>query len=419
MRRRREITRVCALLACFGAGLVEPSRGLSQDAWKPFRPTKLFEASENLRFRRGDLGVAPQDFPSRALQPAPPDRLPSQELPPAAAQNEPPAVAPAPQSLPPPRSELGSTPRLDAGLAQENSPQFTYPPTNQFIDEFDLMPHEPEHLYGTMLAGPPVLTKFKSGFFQKLNVQATVIDPAASSGFALTEIETALTVAVPAPTRDFPLLISPTFEARFLDGPVAPDLPPTLYTAGVDFMWVPTVGDRLRGLISVAPMVYSDFETQDADMFRVTGKGIVQWDVIPEQLQLVGGVLYLNRDDVRLLPVAGVIWNPNAYWNFELLFPRPRIARLINYGAEHSDWVYLLGEFGGNTWSVLRESGEQDKVTLRDVRLMLGLERRKNGGVNYRFEVGYVFAREIEYLSATTPDFAPADTLLLRVGTTF
>lgn len=281
------------------------------------------------------------------------------------------------------------------------------------------MPHEPEHLYGTMLAGPPVLTKFKSGFFQKLNVQATVIDPAASSGFALTEIETALTVAVPAPTRDFPLLISPTFEARFLDGPVAPDLPPTLYTAGVDFMWVPTVGDRLRGLISVAPMVYSDFETQDADMFRVTGKGIVQWDVIPEQLQLVGGVLYLNRDDVRLLPVAGVIWNPNAYWNFELLFPRPRIARLINYGAEHSDWVYLLGEFGGNTWSVLRESGEQDKVTLRDVRLMLGLERRKNGGVNYRFEVGYVFAREIEYLSATTPDFAPADTLLLRVGTTF
>jgi hypothetical protein len=299
-------------------------------------------------------------------------------------------------------------------------PSGGFGPTSEYVDEFDLMaPEEGWYMEGASIAGPPLLTKFKDGFFQKLNVQGTVIDPGASSGFALTEFESMLTVAVPAPTKDYPLLISPIFEARFLDGPIDPDLPPILYTTGIDFMWVPKVTDRLRGVISVAPMIYSDFESSDADMFRITGRGIVQWDAIPDRLQFLAGVLYLNRDDVSLLPVAGLIWNPNPYWNLELIFPRPKIARLINYGAAHSDWVYLLGEFGGNTWAVRRDSGLQDKATLRDIRAMLGIERRKNGGANYRFEVGYVFAREIDYLSTAETDFEPADTLLLRIGVTF
>ena len=117
--------------------------------------------------------------------------------------------------------------------------------------------------------------------------------------------------------------------------------------------------------------------------------------------------------------VIGAIWNPTPYWNLELVFPRPKLARLINYGANHSDWVYVLGEFGGNSWAVQRDSGLQDKVTLRDLRVMLGIERRKNGGVNYRAEVGFVFAREIEYLSAPGANYEPADTVLLRIGTTF
>jgi hypothetical protein len=387
-------------------------------SWHPYRKTKLTRPEDNLRFRTDEV-LDPQEIPSRRRSVSPPGRV----EPEVDAQE----VAPAEENLPePPRQRSVEPPVTDelppARFSQpyDKVEPSLYPQTNEYVDEFDLMPGSDEMLFGdSELMEPPMLSKFKDGFFQKLNFQATNIDPAASSGFALTEIETALTVAVPAPTKNFPLLITPMFDARFLDGPVAPDLPPQLFTTGIDFMWVPKFGDRWRAAIAVAPMVYSDFQSSDADMFRLTGKGVVQWDAIPDKLQFMAGVLYLNRDDVRLFPVIGAIWNPTPYWNLELVFPRPKLARLINYGADHSDWVYVLGEFGGNSWAVQRDSGLQDKVTLRDLRVMLGVERRKNGGVNYRAEVGFVFAREIEYLSAPGANYEPADTVLLRLGTTF
>ncbi len=403
----------------------------TDDSWKPYRRTKLTERNDNIRFRSSDLGVTPQDFPPPKRTPSPPDKKsPEEQLQP---QQEPPddEVAPA-KAIPGkrPRSPYESvTEPNDLPAARRSQPATAvegpfsssdYQQTNEYIDEFDLLPQSEETLFGgEIFSGPPPLSKFKDGFFQKLNFQGTNIDPAASSGFALTEIETTFTVAVPAPTKNFPLLISPIFDVRFLSGPIAPDLPSQLFTTGIDFMWVPKVNERLRGVIAVAPMVFSDFQSNDADMFRLTGKGIVQWDAIPDKLQFVAGVLYLNRDDVRIFPVAGAIWNPTPYWNLELIFPRPKLARLINYSTDHSDWVYLLGEFGGNTWAVKRDSGLQDKVTLSDLRLMLGIERRKNGGVNYRAEIGFVFAREVDYLSTPNADFTPADTLLLRIGTTF
>ena len=294
-----------------------------EDRWRPHRPTKLTEPNDNMRFRRSDLGIEPQEFPTPKRTPAAPGKLksPAQETPP------PRTVIPEEEpARPAARGAEAPAGFNDLPEARPTSPlESVYPETNEYVDEFDLLsPEESMFLDEGLLTGPPKLTKFKDGFFQKLNIQGTNLDPGYSSGFALTEFESALTVAVPAPTTDFPLLITPMFDVRTLAGPVSPDVPPTLYTTGIDFMWVPKVNDRLRGAISVAPMIFSDFQRQDADMFRLTGRAVVQWDAIPERLQVVGGVLYLNRDDVRILPVAGLIWNPNDYWNLELIFPGPK-----------------------------------------------------------------------------------------------
>lgn len=58
-------------------------------------------------------------------------------------------------------------------------------------------------------------------------------------------------------------------------------------------------------------------------------------------------------------------------------------------------------------------------MTLRDWRVMLGLERRRNGGAGYRFEVGYVFSRSVEYFHSDTPDFTPDSTFMMRLVGTF
>ncbi|MHC4181359.1 MAG: hypothetical protein ACYSWU_28000, partial [Planctomycetota bacterium] len=105
-----------------------------------------------------------------------------------------------------------------------------------------------------------------------------------------------------------------------------------------------------------------------------------------------------------------------------LVFPHPRIARRIylfgSYADDVQDWLYLAGEFGGGIWAIERTSGAVDEVDYTDFRVVLGLERKVIGGLDARFEVGYVFGREVRYDSGT-PGFEPADTVMLRGGVTY
>jgi len=168
-------------------------------------------------------------------------------------------------------------------------------------------------------------------------------------------------------------------------------------------------------ILGVAPSIYSDFEQDDSNVFRMTGKGIARFEWVPGELELIMGVLYLNRDDVSVLAAGGLIWTPNSDSRFEILFPTPKLSRRIVCGTDYEDWMYVKGEFGGNTWSIERSTNANDRLTLRDYRLLIGLERKRDGGAGRLLEIGYVFARTAEYESAS-PDIEPDDTVILRYG---
>ena len=78
---------------------------------------------------------------------------------------------------------------------------------------------------------PDKLPAYKDGFFQKLWFSATWLDGGRAGDLGITEVEALLTVALPLPSKDHPLLITPAFETRYLNGPLAPDLPARLYSA--------------------------------------------------------------------------------------------------------------------------------------------------------------------------------------------
>jgi hypothetical protein len=262
------------------------------------------------------------------------------------------------------------------------------------------------------------VTDHKDGFFQKVSVTETWLDRPHADDYGLHEIDAFAMFAVPAPSREWPLLISPTFNTRLIDGPVAPDLPSRVYEAFLDLLWVPRLSERWIAIIGVAPSYYGDFKVDDSDAFRMTGKGLARFDWSPGRVQLLFGVLYLNRNDVQILPAGGIIWTPNDAKRYELVFPKPKLAHRITLGDHYEDWVYLGGEFGGNTYAVERVGGALDYITLRDVRVYVGLERKLNGGAGYRIEAGYVMGRRVEYDSAT-PDVDVDDTAILRAGFTF
>jgi hypothetical protein len=262
------------------------------------------------------------------------------------------------------------------------------------------------------------LSSHRNGFFQKLSLTATWLhsgnDP---EDFGFTEIDAFASFAIPFPITAWPLVITPGYNMHLLTGPESPDLPARLNDAYVDFMWLPTIIHRYTLLLAVMPGYYSDYQVSDADAFRVTGKGLLIFDAVPDRLQLIGGVVYLGRDNLKLLPVGGIIWNPTDFLRLELLFPKPKLAVCVNSGYGFEDWIYTTAEYGGNTYSVERTSGDHDKVTLQDYRILLGLERKLDGGTGYMVEAGYVLGRRVTYLSGG--GFDPGDTFLLRAGIVF
>jgi len=265
-------------------------------------------------------------------------------------------------------------------------------------------------------AGPPGA---KPGVFQGVAFQFDWMPDLEGGDLDIKDFTLTTTWGFPLPTRDSPLLITPGFGAHLLDGPPAPDLPGELYDAYLQFRWLRPITDRWSADLAVTTGVYGDLQSDNNETFRVSGRAMAIFRWRPGAT-LIFGVVILNRNDIFALPAAGLIWQPNDLWDVNLVFPQPRIARRIlrlDHGhVQHR--VYLAGEFGGGRWAIQRADGSDDAIDVSDYRLMLGLEKKRIGGLRTRVELGYVFSRTIEFDSAT-PDFTPADTLLLRVATDY
>jgi len=261
----------------------------------------------------------------------------------------------------------------------------------------------------------------REGMFQKLIFTGEWLPGSGGDRFGVSSMELKSVLALPIPSREYPLIVTPGFAVRYLDGPIRRDLPPRLFDAFVQFRWMRRLSPRLGIDLAITPGVFSDFERGDDDAFRITGHGAAMWTARGD-FKIVLGAAYIDRFSTDVLPIVGFIWTPHEDLEYELVFPHPRIARRIySEGActdDVQDWIYLAGEFGGGIWSVQRAGGAADVVDYTDWRIFLGLQRKAIGRLDRRLEIGYVFAREIRYASAAA-DLEPDATVMLRGGVTY
>ncbi len=242
---------------------------------------------------------------------------------------------------------------------------------------------------------------------------ATWIAPS-SDGLGITSVEARGSIEFP----DFQALwFVPRLAAHWLEGPTATDLPAQLYDFSFETVGALPIGEHWFVQAAIAPSFFTDSHNTGRTAFRLPGRLLAFWKY-SESLTFLAGVLYLDRDDVKALPSAGVLWNPNDDWKFELAAPRPRVAWRLSYDDNSTRWIYLVGEFGGGTWAIRRASSVNDVATLSDYRLMAGYERKWTSGRSWLVEAGYVFSRRLEYTSKLGDTDLPSSTLV-RLGVTF
>jgi hypothetical protein len=279
-----------------------------------------------------------------------------------------------------------------------------------------------DELAEAMAPKPELPPGARDGIFQKAFFTGTWAPSLndESDALGVGSLEAGFVLGFPLLRRDTPLLVTPQFGSTFLENAAAVDLPSTLYDASVDFTHLRKFRDGPWAMnVGVTVGYYSDFDQDSGDALRLSGRGLAVYESSPET-KWVLGVAYLNRAGATVLPVAGFIHAPSDDVRWEMTFPRPRVAwRTLDSCDADERWFYIGGELGGGAWSVTRpSSGMLDLVNYRDYRALVGYERKIIGGLNRRFEVGYVFGREVEY-DIATPDVSLDDTLFVRTGLTY
>jgi hypothetical protein len=197
-----------------------------------------------------------------------------------------------------------------------------------------------------------------------------------------------------------------------LSGPDQTDMPAWVFDFSIGYQ----VRERLGPLtfdLATGVLASSDFKGNARQGIRFPSHAVAFLSTGPAT-DLVFGVDYLDRGDIKILPVAGLIWVPNPLLRFELVFPRPRATFQV---TDHHR-LYVAGELVGGTWAIERATFDDDLATYRDLRVCIGVEWVQTDGSRSAFEIGYLFVRRLQY-SSGIGDMDLNDAVLLRLVTRY
>jgi len=199
---------------------------------------------------------------------------------------------------------------------------------------------------------------------------------------------------------------------HFFSGPVQTDMPPRVYDFSIAYQIRKQLGP-LAFDVAASVLAASDFNGNARKGILFPAHAVGYLSVRPE-IDLVFGVDYLDRGDIKLLPVAGLIWKPKPEMRFELVFPRPQAVFQLTDRYR----LYLAGELGGGTWAIQRMTLADDLATYRDLRACIGVECVEKDGQRLAFEIGYLFDRRLEYTSGIG-NMNLDDALMLSLATRY
>ncbi|MBM4020685.1 MAG: hypothetical protein FJ284_00275 [Planctomycetes bacterium] len=247
----------------------------------------------------------------------------------------------------------------------------------------------------------------------------------------INELDTTATFALPffhnspANINHAPLLITPGFGLQLWDGPqtsstLLADLPPNTYDVFVDAAWNPKFTPLFGAELGIRVGIFTNWDVFVTDSWRIMGRAIGTLQMTPTMQGKVG-IVYLDRNQVKLLPAVGMTWTPNADSRYDIFFPAPRASKRFGATGRHNWWGYLSGEYGGGAWTFRRNTPLYNMITgfdYNDIRIALGTEwvPKAATGLAGNFEVGYVFYRQLFYVEGPPQIQNLPDTIMFRLG---
>lgn len=243
----------------------------------------------------------------------------------------------------------------------------------------------------------------------------------ASGQFSVFEVNAAMryTTGWPAGLPNWIFSWTPEFNYRGWSGPTNPDLPANVYRFASDFELATPGNNPVSMQLGFTPAFVSDFTTSPSnDAWNYDVRGVLFFRTSPQWMFALGAA-YWHRVEDFVIPYAGVVWTPNDYWEFRLMFPKSRISYFLGNWWGGAAWVYGSVEYAVEAYQINMQvpANLDEKIQISDYRALVGL-RTEGGGVTGFVEAGWVFDRQAIFLHGT-PGFDINTGFIGRIGVRF
>jgi len=257
---------------------------------------------------------------------------------------------------------------------------------------------------------------------------AYILGNGQGTSVGVNELDTTATFALPffhnspANLNHAPLLITPGFGLQLWDGPqttstMLADLPPNTYDVFLDGAWNPQFTPLFGAELGLRVGIFTNWDVLVWQSWRLMGRAIGTLQLTPT-MQAKAGIVYLDRNLVKLLPALGVTWTPDANSRYDIFFPAPKASKRLTAMGKHSIWGYVAGEYGGGAWTFRRSTGQISPFDYNDIRVTVGTEwvPQTPTGLSGNFEVGYVFYRQLFFVDGPPQYQNLNNSMLFRLG---
>lgn len=211
--------------------------------------------------------------------------------------------------------------------------------------------------------------------------------------------------------------VAPQFNYRAWEGPetfIAP-LPGSVYRFGLNLKLATPQHNGWHFEVGFNPAIASDFDKSlSSDGWLFDAYGVAFWQVSPDWTWAFGAAFW-DRVDDYVVPYAGVIYKPDQFWEFNLVFPRMQVSYLLGMPSGVATWVYVGFEYDVEAYEITLNPGPtKTRVQYEDWRLFGGLKFEAANYVAF-IELGAALGREVEF-QRVAPDFDVDDGFFSRLG---
>ena len=220
--------------------------------------------------------------------------------------------------------------------------------------------------------------------------------------------------------------LTPTFNytnfSKPKDRTFSPTIPKNVFDAGLATSFSLAVND-LEATVEVQGGIASEFRKITGKSFYLRGRAEGSLPVDDERkTRILGGVAYYNRIKFKILPVAGVVWKPNANNEIRLVFPDPRWGHFLVRNNGTDWWFFVSGDLGGGRWLMTDvnhpvKGKKSFNIDYNDYRVTTGLVFDCPQGFKGSFEVGGSFGRELKTKEGSL--YKPKSAVILKAGLFF